>query len=76
MIRPRWFTVVDQRTISRFAHLFETDREAPGAGDARTACGVYPFERMRLGEITFAVAGDNDERCPKCLSTQEVSIVQ
>lgn len=73
MIRPRWFVAVDRQTISRYAHLFETGGSS--GGDARTACGVLPFDRMDPGSLGFSVPDQEDERCPRCLA-MEVSVEQ
>lgn len=65
-----WFLVADQRTMSRYAHLFETVMPDPisvEAGRAQAACGVLPFDRMDPNEVRFVAAKDDDTRCPNCL---------
>lgn len=60
-------TVQVGRTESRAAHLLHVTYTGPEAGQAITACGVKPFERLDPSKVRFRTSTER----PRCGTCQE-----
>lgn len=65
----RWFVLLFDGRRSRKAHSFAIANDLPGAGEARTACDLRPYQHVASALDVLFAADDGAPRCDDCRVT-------